>query len=68
MELTETQWDLVDGLRAFGIKDSGIPAILTLLISEEAQNRMIDWMLDHEKASTQEIINKAIELRGQYGD
>lgn len=63
MELTATEKILARGLRAFGATENMIGAILMLLDAQEnLQEELINYMVEHQKATPRELLEQAIEM------
>lgn len=66
MELSETQKDIITGLKLCGISKDGIIAMMTFLETEEQQEKMLDWMIWQDEAPTeQKLLRKIVEIRRQ---
>lgn len=55
MALTPIQKHLITGLLIFGVEKDAIVGIVSALETEEQQCRMMEWMSEHEGASTSDI-------------
>ena len=62
MELTWAQKHLIAGLNLFGVEKDAIIGIMLVLKETEQQYAMMEWMSEHEGASTSEILKKTAEL------
>ena len=62
MALTEAQKHLIVGLRIFGVERDAIIGIVSALQKPEQQDAMMEWMCEHEGATTSEILRKTAEL------
>ena len=62
MELTMAQKHLIAGLRLFGVEKDAIVGILSALPQPKQQDEMMEWMCEHEGASTAEILKKVAEI------
>lgn len=62
MALSPAQKHLIVGLRFFGAEKDAIAGIVTALPKPEQLDEMMEWMCEHEGASTAEILKKAAEL------
>lgn len=66
MALTNAQKHLIDGLRIFGVEMDAIIGIVCALEKPEQQRAMMEWMCDHEGATTAEILKKTAEIVNKY--
>lgn len=63
MELTSTEKTLARGLTAFGATKNMVAAILMLLDEQEnLQEELIHYMVEHQKATPRELLERAIEM------
>ena len=62
MQLTEAQKHLIRGLLIFGVEKDAIVGIVSILKEPEQQDAMMEWMSEHEGATTSEILRKTAEL------
>lgn len=62
MELSQAQKHLIVGLRIFGVEKDAIVGIVSALPKPEQLDAMMEWMCEHEGASTPEILKKVAEL------
>ena len=58
MELTQTQKHLALGLRLFELTEEEQEAIFLFLRTEEQQTAMVDYLLDHEHATGQDVLKE----------
>lgn len=62
MELTQTEKDLIDGLILFGVEKDEAIGILLFLRHEYLQSLLIDYMVENQDATPQDILTKVREL------
>ncbi len=62
MELTETQRLLINGLIAFKARRGIIVHICLLLEEEQQQIEMIQYMVDHQNATGEELLQQAKKM------
>lgn len=63
MALTRTKQILISGLQAFGATQNMAAAILMLLDDKEPlQEELINYMVEHQKATPRELLEQAIEM------
>lgn len=63
MALTQTEQTLVSGLQIFGATKNMAAAILMLLNErEDLQIDLINYMVEHQKATPRELLEQAIEM------
>ncbi len=62
MALTNAQKHLIDGLRIFGVEMDAIIGIVCALEKPEQQDEMMEWMSEHEGATTAEILKKTAKI------
>ena len=62
MALTEAQKHLIVGLRIFGVEKDAIVGIVSALPRPEQLDEMMEWMCEHEGASTSAILRKVAEI------
>jgi hypothetical protein len=53
---------LIDGMKIFGVEKDAIIGIMLALEKPEQQDAMMEWMCEHEGASTAEILKKTADL------
>ena len=63
MGLTNIQKHLIVGLRIFNVQKDAIVGILCCMDTEERQCRLMEWMSEHEGASTPQILKQVVEIR-----
>lgn len=56
MALTETEKLLLDGLMVFGLDKEDILIVMALLETEEQQDQMIEFLVNHRSATQQDIL------------
>ena len=57
--MTETQKDLIHGLKIFGAKTGTIVEIMLRLETESQQKEMLGYMVDHRDATPEELLDEA---------
>ena len=62
MKLSETQKLLMSGLKVFGVENDLIVGIMLLLQDEDQQERLMEWMAEHEGATPETILRIATEI------
>lgn len=62
MALSMAQKHLIAGLRLFGVEKDAIVGIVSALPNPEQQDKMMEWMCEHEGASTAEILKQVALL------
>ena len=62
MELTQLEKDLLSGLKAFGVEKDEAVATMMFLQKEEEREELLDYMLNHLKATEQDIMGKVVEI------
>ena len=62
MKLSETQKLLMSGLKVFGVENDLIVGIMLLLQDEDQQERLMEWMAEHEGAKPETILRIATEI------
>ena len=62
MALSELQKYLIVGLRIFGVEKDAILGIISAAETDDQLCEMMEWMCEHEGASTAEILKKTVEL------
>ena len=65
MELTMHQKHLIRGLRLFDLTEEEQEIIFLFLEKEEEQIEMIDYLMDHQHATQQDILGKLFEILGK---
>ena len=63
MALTEAQIDLACGLLTFGVEEEAVPFLVAGLKEPQQTEAMIDFLLDNPKATREEILLKAVQIR-----
>lgn len=58
-EVTETQKDLIHGLKIFGAKTGTIVEIMLRLETESQQEEMLGYMVDHRDATPESLLEMA---------
>ncbi len=66
MGLSPLQKHLIVGLRIFNVEMDAIIGIVSALDTPEKQKRMMEWMSEHEGATTAEILKKTAEIVNKY--
>ena len=66
MALTWLQKHLIDGLRIFGVEKDAIVGIVLALPEPEQLEAMMEWMCEHEGATTAQILKKTAEISRSY--
>ena len=64
VKLTMHQKHLILGLRLFDLTEEEQKAILLLLETEKEQVAMIDYLLENQHATQQDILTKLAEITG----
>ena len=62
MALSNLQKHLVDGLHIFGVEKDAILGIVSAMETEEQQCRLMEWMSEHENASTSDILGQVVAI------
>ena len=62
MALTQAQKHLIAGLKLFGVEKDAIVGIVSTLKKPAQQDAMMEWMCEHEGATTADILKKTAEL------
>ena len=62
MELSALQKHLIVGLRIFDVEKDAIPGIVSAADTPEKQMRLMEWMSEHEGASTAEILKALSDI------
>ena len=62
MALTQLEKDLLSGLKAFGVAKDEAVATMMFLQKEEEREELLDYMLNHLKATEQDIMGKVVEI------
>lgn len=62
MALSNFQKHLITGLLLFGVERDAIVGIVSAMETEEQQCRLMEWMCEHEGATTAQILKKTAEL------
>ena len=62
MAMTNTEAMLIDGLKLFGLTKEEIVVTLLSLNTEEKQNQLIDFLVNHRSATTQEVLRKSRKI------
>lgn len=62
MALTNIQKYLIAGLRIFNVEKDAIVGIVSALETEEQQCRLMEWMAEHEGATTSQILRETVEI------
>ena len=63
-ELTMTEWDLLGGFKAFGV-DKGMAVLMFVILdSEEQKAEMVEYMMEHLKATEEELMEEAYKIAG----
>ena len=57
--MTETQKDLIHGLKIFGAKTGTIVEIMLRLETESQQEEMLSYMVDHRGATPESLLEMA---------
>lgn len=61
-KLTQTEKHLINGLKAFGMDMDETIGIMVALDTPEKQNKMLEWMLNHLKATPSEVIGITMDI------
>ena len=62
MELTNIQKHLIIGLEIFNVEKAAIVGIVSAMETEEQQCALMEWMVEHEGATTSEILKVVADL------
>lgn len=62
MELTNIQKHLIIGLEIFNVEKAAIVGIVSAMETEEQQCALMEWMAEHEGATTSEILKVVADL------
>ena len=62
MDLTTTQKLLIYGLTLFPLSEEDQETIFLLMTTQEEQEKMIAFLILHEQATGQEILNEAARI------
>lgn len=64
MALTRNGQLLIDGLELFGVQDGISAVIFILLKGDEKKMRLMEYMVEHQNATQDELLQKAREIAG----
>ena len=62
MELTNIQKHLIIGLQIFNVEEDAIVGIVSAMKTDEQQCALMEWMAEHEGATTSEILKIVADL------
>ena len=62
MELTNIQKHMIVGLKIFNVEKDAIVGIVAAMETEEQQCALMEWMAEHEGATTSEILKIVADL------
>ena len=60
--LTQTELDLIRGLMIFGVEREAIIGIMIALKDEDSQWQMIDFMVEHQQATQEDILEELVRI------
>ena len=61
-KLGQMQKALIQGLKRLGVEQEIITPIIALANTDEKADKMIDWLVENQEATDEEILDKAEEL------
>lgn len=64
-ELTMTERHLLDGFKAFGVSKGMAALMFVMLDGEEQETEMIEYMMEHLKATEEELVKEAYKIAGR---
>ena len=64
-ELTMTERHLLDGFKAFGVSEGMAVLMFVMLDGEEQETEMVEYMMEHLKATEEELVEEAYKIAGR---
>lgn len=68
VELTQTEKDLVAGLKHFGVSEENLVGTMLALDSKDSQEELISFLIDRPSATEQEIMKEVFRIRKTIRD